>query len=120
MLTDGEIAWMREELELAMPDEAIILTATDTSDGQGGNTQGWTAAGTVPCRLSPRVTQMGQEPGFGDRQAAVADWIVTLPAETALTEEQRLQVDTTVYDVTRVRAPRSWELSCRADLTKIT
>ena len=119
MLTAGELAAMQAEIELTLPDTAIIYTATSTSDGQGGNTQSWAASGTVACRLSPRSTQ-GGEPGYADRQAAIADWVVTLPASTTLTEAQRVHVGGTAFEVTRVKAPRSWQLSCRADLSKIT
>lgn len=120
MLTAGEIAAMREEIELTLPDTAIIYTATSAADGQGGHTETWAAAGTVDCRLSPRTQQQGSEPGYGERQAAVADWVITLPASTTLTESQRVEVGGTAFEVTRVKAPRSWQLSCRADLTKIT
>jgi NADPH:quinone reductase-like Zn-dependent oxidoreductase len=120
MLTAGEIEAMRDEIELTLPDTAIIYTPASTADGQGGYTQAFAASGTVACRMSPRTGQQGSEPGYAERSAAIGEWVATFPASTTLAESQRVAVGGTTYEVTRVRAPRSWQLSCRADLSKIT
>lgn len=111
---------MRDEIELTLPDVCVIQRATNFSDGQGGQTEAWATASTTSCRVSP-AGRSAVEVARADRTAAVGDWIVTLPYLSDVTVEDRLLVNgTTTYEVTGLRAPRSWELSRRVECKVIS
>lgn len=119
MIGAGEIEYMRETIEDALPGTAVIHAVTTTSDGLGGATEAWAAAGTVSCRLSPRQSTRGTEGVRGDQISAVNDWIVTLPWGSTVTEANRLVIDSETYEVTRCRSPRSWQFDMRVEAVKV-
>lgn len=118
-LTAGELAYMREELSLALPDTAVIQSVGRASDGMGGGTETWTASGTVSCRVAPRQSTRGSEAGRADAQAAVNDWIITLPHGSTVTETNRVVTGGVTYEITRCRSPRSWQLDMRVEAVKV-
>lgn len=117
LLSDQDLTSMRSVLAESLPDTCVIQTLGGTVDANGEGVQGFTAAGTVDCRLAP---MRGDERERGDRISEDADWIVTLPAETSVSVASRLVIDGSAYDVAAVRAPRSWEISRRVEATKVT
>lgn len=119
-LTAAEIADMRDTLEDTLPDTCVIQRRTLTSDGQGGKTEAWAAAGTALCRLSPRGQGLDGEDARADRITGEEDWIVTLPALTDVTSSDRLLILSNTYEPVGVRAVRSWELSRRVTCKRIT
>lgn len=115
MLTSSEIARMRATAQRAMPGSAIIQGGTLTSDGGGGWTEGFTAAGTVACRVAPIA---GSEREVGDRIVADSQYIITLPAATAVETDDRIVVSGVTYNVTAVR-DRSWEVTRRVEVRRV-
>ena len=105
---------MRDDAELALPDVCVVQSRTLTSDGQGGKTETWATSVTTTCRVSPSG-RLPVEVARADGTKAVADWVVTLPYATTVTATARLVVDGVTYEVVGVRAPRSWELTRRAN-----
>lgn len=111
MLSAGDLASMRAEAENSLPGTAIIQTKTVTSDGGGGGTASWTAAGTVACRLSPGSDgRGGGERVDGERITPDAQFVITLPWDASVTEANRLSIDSTIYSVTEV-ADRDWQIT---------
>lgn len=120
LLSAGDLASMRTVLDTSLPDTAVIWSRTLASDGQGGRTQTYAAAGTVACRLSPiSAMSAGSEDVRGDRQAAVADRVLTMPASTTIAATDRVVVASQTFEVTAIHAPRSWELSRRVDCVEV-
>jgi hypothetical protein len=120
MLTDGEITSMRETAETTFDSTAVIQAQGWVSDGGGGGTTTWTAAGTVPCHISPMPPLEVPEPEVGERITPNANWVVTLPAETEIDRESRIVVAGTTYEVAAIKAPRTWELTRRLEVTEVT
>lgn len=116
-LSDGDLASMRADLNQSLPGTAVIQTLAGTSDGGGGGSVSWTASGTVACRLSP-IQRMGHETEVGDRLTPESHWTATLPALTAVGEDDRLVINGSVFNVVRVKAPMDYELSCRVEVLK--
>lgn len=119
-LTAAEIAAMRDDLEDSMPDTCVIQRRSLTTDGQGGKTEAWAAAGTVVCRLSPQGIGRGDETSRAERISGEEEWVVTLPALSDVTTTDRLVVLGVTYEPVGLRAVRSWELSRRVTCKRIT
>ena len=115
MLSTADIAAMRSTAEECLPGTAVIQTQTFASDTGGGGSLTWTASGTVDCRIAP-VT--GNEQIVGERVTPEADWVVTLPAETSVTTESRIITGGGTFNVTALRAPRSYEISRRVEVAE--
>lgn len=119
MLTSGDLTAMRDALEDLMPDAANILSATQTSDGQGGWSTTW---GTVTAGVKCRLDRSGQQPSESVRSAALlpfSQWILTLPHDTTITEQNRVEVGSLTFNVVSVDAGKSWTASVRATLEKV-
>lgn len=116
LLSTQDIAAMRTAAELALPGTAIISGGTFLSDAGGGGSSTWTPSGTVACRLSPIS---GSEREIADRIAEDATWIITLPAETSISTASRVTVAGVGFEVLALHAPRSWEITRRAELGEI-
>jgi hypothetical protein len=112
MLSNAEIARMRTTAEQAMTGTAVISTKAWVSDGRGGGSVTWSPSGTVSCRVTSK--SMTEELGVG-RIESDADWIITLPAETAVSTEDRIVADGETMSVTGVSAPRTWEITRRIE-----
>ena len=118
MLTTSEIAAMRTVAEQALPGTAIIQNGTLTSDGGGGYTEAFQprTGGTVACRVAPLT---GTEREEGDRISADADYVITLPAETTVETDDRIETGGVTYNVVAVR-DRAWEVTRRVEAEKVT
>lgn len=119
MLTDSELAGIRSTSSSALPGTAIIQSQGWESDGGGGGSIAWTAAGTFDCRISPIGGSGASEEERGDRIAADADFIITLPFDASVDTNSRLLIDEEVYNVEAIRS-RSWNASTRVEATKET
>ena len=93
--------WLRGLALLAMTSTCEIGTLTATSDDGGGASMTWAYAAGIACRIDPAGDG---EQAVADRLTSRATHIVTLPAGTTVTGDNRLRVDGTVYEVTAVRA----------------
>ncbi len=99
-LTGADLVWMREQLAELLPDTAIILRAEDVSDGAGGRTTVWTAAGTVAARLDPATQSISQQMELlALRPALLTSYLLTVPYDADLRAHDRVQVGSTVYTV---------------------
>lgn len=115
MLSPADLASMRATAEQALPGTAVIHSGTLTSDGGGGYSESFAAAGTVSCRVAPIS---GAEREEGGRISADSEYVITLPAETAVETDDQIQVAGITYNVTAVR-DRSWEVTRRVEARKV-
>lgn len=120
MLTDREVADMRDTLEQTFPDECTIRRSQVVPDGQGGETETWSDLATVPCRLSPQSQRQSDEVEEGDRITALTYRVVTVAHDTDVTAADRLVINGETLEVQGLRAPRSWELSRRIECRRVS
>jgi head-tail adaptor len=99
---------------VTMPDTAVVYTQAWASDGGGGGSLAWTAAGTTPCRVAPLG---GDERLYGGRISPDADAIITLRHDATITTNSRLVANGGTYNVEYIR-DRSWELTTRVEARK--
>ena len=123
MLTDGEIASMRETCDGTLDSTAVLQRKTYVDNLGGGGSLTWAAAGTYPCHLSnsnaAQTTADTAEEGSTGRVEPETDWIMTLPALVTVDETMRAVTLGGTFEVTMVREPRTWELARRVELTEV-
>lgn len=77
---------------LGLSDTGVILTLGYTEDSGGGASSGWTAGGTVPCRIDP-ITDRGASRVTGGRIDEKSTHIVTVPAGTNVNAAGRFAIN---------------------------
>lgn len=116
MLSSLDLAYLRETVELLLPDTCYILTAAGTADGSGGISDAWgTASTTTACRLD---TVTGN---FKDLDGAVQTYnklMLSMPYDTTISEANRVYYNSTTYQVTSIN-DGSWLATKRAEVQKV-
>lgn len=115
-LTPADQAYLRESLELLLPDICVLQTATLASDGQGGQTETWAAAGTVACRLD---NGSGQRANVARSVQPFSAWVLTVPYGTELSTAHRVVHGGETYAVIAVSDTGSWLACERGSLERI-
>ena len=116
MLSASDLASARAALEESLPDLAVIKNPSWTSDGRGGGTTTFTAAGTVACRITPLT---GDDRVEGERLAADSESLVTVPFDATVDSDSVLEIESRLFSVTNLREPRSWAVSQRIEVKEI-
>ena len=119
MLTADELASMRETLNDSLLGTAIVQTSTWVSDGGGGGTTSWVAAGTYGCRIAPTGGADNVDKEVGNRIHPETEFIVTLPASFESDTDHRVVIEGQSFEVIGVTEPRTWELSSRLQVKVI-
>ncbi len=116
MLPAAELDQLRADLETCLPDTCNILSMTRASDSQGSWIETWgTASLTVACRLD---FILGGEAVTAGALGPYTRAIVTLPQETTITAQNRVEHDGNTYTVQAVNLG-SWLGVKRATVQKI-
>ena len=111
LFTDADLTWMRATVEETMPDTCNILSVTQTSDGQGGFTETWgTATANVACRVDAQV-RSDSDTVVGESERVYNRYIVTVPHDTTVTEENRIEANGFTMSVDSVDDVKS-EAAC--------
>lgn len=110
---------MRTTLAESLAGTAIVQTATFNSDGGGGGTTVWAPAGTFDCRVSPVASSGEDEDVQGGRIQPDTQYIFTLPAETSITEDDRIAYGGRTFTVTMLREPITWEIGRRVEVKEV-
>lgn len=116
MLTDAELAAMRETAEEALPDSAIVYRKTRASDSGGGGSVSWAAQGTYDAHFAPGS---GDEGTVAERLVGQLDGFVTLPSDADALEADRVAVAGTTYEVLAVLALEAWRLVTRLAVRRV-
>lgn len=126
-MLDSELTLMRAEIEALLPDTANILEVTRVSDGQGGYNDSWgTATGgtAVACRLDAAASAgisnfQGNEVMRGGAVQPYGRWVATLPYNTTITTDNRLEINTRTFNVIALDTNKSWQLNVRVILEQL-
>lgn len=115
-LTDAELTAMREAINDLMPDTCSILTITGTSDGAGGYTYAASGTATASCRLDLKT---GTEKDASGALVPFSSWILSLPYDTTITEQNQVVHGGYTYNVINVNTDASWIGVKRARLERV-
>lgn len=116
MIDTAMLAAMRDAIEQMLPDTCNILSVTYTPDGMGGQTEAWgTATAGVSCRLD-LVTRDLNEMVKGGAVNPYPQYMLSVPYDTTLAVENRIQHNSITYAVVKVNTSQSWKAVTRAVL----
>lgn len=118
MLSTPELAAMRAQQALAMPDTVTIQRPARVDDGAGGQTETWSTVATVGGRLSVETRQV-REGQAGGKQTALAYYRVTLPAGTDVLARDRLVIGARTFEVQPPLAGGAWETARVCPCTEV-
>lgn len=97
-ITPEQLTKMRLQTQALMPDTAIISTPSWASDGEGGGTITYTAAGTYACRIDPFQKRMMDEVYYG-QETLSERYQFTLPWNALIDKDYRITINGLVYEV---------------------
>lgn len=124
-MLSSELEQMRNDIEDLLPDTGSILAVSRVSDGQGGWSDNWgTVTASVPCRIDAAASSgisnfQGNEVPRGGAVQAFGRWVVTLPYNTSIAVENKLECNGRTFNVIAVDTDKSWTLNVRAILEQI-
>lgn len=111
-ISTKELARIRDDIGDTLPDTCNILTATYSADSFGGFAQSWgTVYTNIPCRLDvikPR------EQVIDGRNTHYTQFTVSLPYDTTIAANNRLEISTNTYSVVGISPAKSWNMVKRA------
>lgn len=110
MLSNEDIAGMRETQEEALPDVATISRPTRVTDSAGGYTVTPVTVETTTCRLSKTRPA---EVLAGNKEVTFTDWMITLPYDTDVQAGDTITINALNYQVIS-KAAGSWNTALRA------
>jgi head-tail adaptor len=111
LIPAAELAQMRADiLDNMLPDTCNILSVTRTADGEGGWTEAWgTASTSVNCRLDGLNSR---ESIAGAAVQPFHTYVLTVPWDTTITTDYRVEHGTVTYEIKSVKAG-SWMVCTR-------
>lgn len=116
-LTDSELAGMRDAINQLLPQTCNILEGTYVPNGQGGGTTSWgTASASVPCRLD---VQSGMEQVVGGALQPYTRSMLSLPYDTDISQDNRIQLGSNTYAVKTVNIDQGWIAVRRCELEAV-
>lgn len=116
-LTANELTYMRDTIEQLLPDTCNLLTATIASNDFGGFSETW---GTVTANVACRIDYTsGDEQLFGDSQRPYRGYILTVPYDTTITSDYRVEIGSATYAIKAVDNGKSWAACLRAALEAV-
>ena len=120
MLTTAELTAIKAVQDQAMPDTCTISRKSLTSDGMGGYTETWSDLATgVSCRLAS-ARYRPEEAAIADKFAGRTLWMLTLPAGTDITNEDRVVISSTTYEVAGMLSAGSWKTALRVLVVEVS
>lgn len=106
MLTAPELAAIQATQLLTLTDACTITRRALVSDGAGGQTETWPTTITTTCRVAPVAAS---EAVLAGQQRIVANWKITLPANTDVRGEDRIVVGARSFEVVAIMGPETRE-----------
>ena len=117
MLSDAQLAAMRDTAAQALPGTAVIQSSAWVSDGAGAGTTTFTASGTVACRVAPIDAVEKVE---GARLDPDSEVLFTFEWDAGVDAANQLIYQGGTFTVTGLRAPRSWPITQLVEAKEIT
>lgn len=116
-MTSSDLEKIRAEQNKLMPDTVYVQCLTRTSDNAGGFTEVWQTTATVKGRIVCSERQAGETVKGGEVKT-YGEYIVTLPYNTNLRQDDRLQINGVQYEVIAI-LERSEKTALRVIVSKV-
>lgn len=118
MLNAFDLALMRNDVAQLLPDTCVLNQEVRTPDGRGG----WSSAlqpvtgGTVACRIDPADSEIII---IAAREGLKIEYQFTCPYNAPLAANQRITCNGKTYDLVKLAADHSWNVSKRGYLARV-
>lgn len=117
MLSEKELADMRDQQEENMPETVYIQKKVSVSNGAGGFTETWETESTVAGRIGP-VGKSPEEKEIAARLTGVTGYTVILPHDAVVDEKNQLQINGRQFFVAGV-PKKSLQTALRAVVAEV-
>jgi hypothetical protein len=119
ILTAGELAAMRGDIELLMPDLCQIITITNTADSEGGVTTSRATATAIDCRLDAVQGVSTGEQRTGGAIQAYQSYMLSIPYDSVVLPENEILISGVNYAVKSINRGQSWKAVVRVELERL-
>ena len=117
LLQTGDLTYLRNEIQVALPDTVTIRRKAMTQDGQGGFTEAWgDAYQNVSARLA---APSGSERIAQERQDSLITTTITLPYAQNVEPTDRIIHPDGSFEVLSVNVHQSWGTAKRCQVRKL-
>lgn len=116
LLTDGNLAKLRKTQELNLPETAYIQSLSVTN-GADGWSESWQTKVTKPARLGEPKGE--QEKTTASTIVGKTTYVVTLPADTDVSDEDRIQINSVDYRVHWTNKNKTNKTALRVLVTEV-
>ena len=119
-LSEQALNRMRTQFAQFLPDTAAIQAMSYVPDGAGGWSEVWqtVVGGTIACRLDA-LFHNNQIDTIAAHEAAVSEYLLTVPYDAPLDVHQRVIINSATYEVRTLLTDHSWRVAKRAYIAKI-
>ena len=119
LMSSEELSRMQADAEAyLLPDTCNILSQSRVSDGQGGFTVSWgTAYASVRCRVD--ANPGGNEIPVAESLQEYGPYLLSVPHDTDLSPEDRIEHGGHTYSITSVKEDNSWAMLINAAMEKV-
>jgi hypothetical protein len=95
ILSPAELAEVRSEIEIVMPETGRILYRSEEKTAGGGTKATYTPGDDLPAAIAPqrRIISGGEADTAGDRIDDRTSHLITLPATTVVSSKDRVELD---------------------------
>ncbi len=118
MMDDADLAQLRVDVLIMLPDTATIQRATESVDGYGNVSLAWVTVDTASCRIDP-FKQRDSEGIVALREANKAWYQLTLEYDANIAMGDRLVIGGDIYELVSVHDDHSLRITRRGIVAKI-
>lgn len=118
-LSAAELAQMRADVALMLPDTCSIYRNDGTVSSTGADTDSFTLIATVNCRLDPVQSRAMQARELIGREVLVSDRVLTVAYNADIQANFRVTINSENYEIVALLDDHSWRVSRRAYLAKV-
>jgi len=117
MLTDTELAQMREAIEDILAETCTIYVRSMIGDGQGGKYEQWDDGTAESCRVMPMSAEDATR--YAEKLGAQSGWVITLPYYADVNVYDKVVADGVEYRVVGTNENESWIMAKRAYCARV-
>lgn len=119
LLTAGDLTYMQDTQDTALPGSVVIERYTLIKDNMGGEYQAWAAVGTVDGRIYPQRRRSTAETIAGAQVTSEMQWWATFPEGTDVSAKDRLFYDSRTWEVVTTNKGEMWSTAVRCELISL-
>ena len=109
MLTELELAFIRNDAQRAMTDTCTVMRKIYIDDDAGGQKQDWQEIATVPCNIAAFSGRVPSERVIAEQFAGYTLWNLLIPHHIDIQKQDRIIAFGQAYDIVGTLNPSTYE-----------